>query len=103
MLGLTVELAERYSITSNRESGFGRYDVLMEPRKEEDPAVIMEFKVRDPETEASLEDAADAALWQIEKHRYAAALESRGILRERIREYGFAFEGKRVLIKGACH
>lgn len=99
VLGLAVELADRYIITSNRESGFGRYDVMMEPRNETDHAVIMEFKVRDPSEEASLEDTSDAALKQIKDRRYGAALENRGISEERIRRYGFAFEGKEVLIK----
>ncbi len=99
VLGLTVELTDRYIITSNRESGFGRYDVMMEPKNEADNAVIMEFKVREPQEE-SLEDTADAALDQIEKQQYEAALIHRGISGERIRKYGFAFEGKEVLIKG---
>ncbi len=99
VLGLAVELADRYSITSNRESGFGRYDVMMEPKGEADNAVIMEFKVRDSSEEKSLEDTADAALKQIEKQQYQADLESRGFPGDRIRKYGFAFEGKEVLIK----
>ena len=108
VLGLAVELAGRYIITSNRESGFGRYDVMMEPLTEADnaiinncdkDAIIMEFKVRDKEDEASLEDTADAALKQIEEQQYEMALTSRGIPRNRIRKYGFAFEGKKVLIK----
>lgn len=101
VLGLAVELADRYIITSNRESGFGRYDVMMEPRKEEDHAIVMEFKVRVAEEEKTLEDTADAALKQIENQQYGTALENRGIPRERIRKYGFAFEGKTVLIKNA--
>ncbi len=99
VLGLAVELADRYVITSNRESGFGRYDVMLEPRNETDPAVIMEFKVKDSQEETSLEDTADAALNQIERQQYESALRNKGIASERIRKYGFAFEGKEVLIK----
>lgn len=98
VLGLIVELAGRYAITSNRESGFGRYDVMLEPVEEGDPAAIIEFKVYDSDDERSLEDTVKGALLQIEEKGYAAALVNKGIPKEKIRKYGFAFQGKTVLI-----
>ena len=99
MLGLLVDLYGRYVITSNRESGFGRYDVMLEPKNpDEDDAIILEFKVHDPENEKTLKDTVSAALSQIEEKQYAAQLVAKGIPGEHIRSYGFAFEGKKVLI-----
>lgn len=99
VLGLIVDLQGKYIITSNRESGFGRYDVMLEPRNpKEDDAIILEFKVRDPEDETTLKETVEEAHRQIEKKQYAAQLTARGIPEERIRSYGFAFEGKKVLI-----
>lgn len=98
VLGLMVELEDRYVITSNRESGFGRYDVMLEPKEEGLDAFIIEFKVYNPKRDVSLEEAVKAALAQIEEKQYATALVGRGIPEERIRKYGFAFEGKTVLI-----
>ena len=99
VLGLLVELRGRYEVKSNRESGYGRYDIMLIPRDYNDGnAIVLEFKVLDSESEETLEDTAQSALKQIEEKNYDAELISRGISRERIRHYGFAFEGRKVLI-----
>lgn len=98
VLGLIVDLAGQYRITSNRESGFGRYDVMMEPLQKDKPAFVLEFKVFNPAKEKSLEETVQNALAQIEKKEYDVELTARGIEKERIRHFGFAFKGKTVLI-----
>lgn len=99
VLGLLVDLQGSYYVKSNRESGFGRYDVMLEPKKPgKDPAVILEFKVRSTRKENSLEETAQSALAQIKDRKYSEELKEKGIAGEQIKEYGFAFEGKNVLI-----
>ena len=100
VLGLLVELRDIYEIKSNRESGYGRYDVMLVPKSGDRKynAIILEFKVFDSYDESTLEDTAQSALRQIEEKNYDAELIARGIEKDRIRHYGFAFEGKKVLI-----
>lgn len=99
VLGMVVDLSDRYRIRSNRESGYGRYDVMLEPFDKKDKAFIFEFKVLDKvENELSLEETVANALAQIETKRYEAELVADGILPENIKKYGFAFEGKKCLI-----
>ena len=98
VLGIMVDLADKYYITSNRESGFGRYDVCLEPKDKNAPAYVLEFMVHDPDEEKCLEDTVKKALKQIEDKKYDTGLISHGIKKQNIYHYGFAFDGKKVLI-----
>lgn len=98
VLGLIVELAGKYRVTSNRESGFGRYDVMLEPLEKTKDAFVLEFKVFNPRKEKTLEDTVANALQQINEKDYDCEFLSRGIQKENIFHYGLVFEGKKVLI-----
>lgn len=100
VLGLLAELRDRYVLKSNRESGYGRYDVMLIPRDFAEQAYVLEFKVHDPEEEESLQETVQAALMQIQEKQYDAELSELHIKSEQIHHYGFAFDGKKVLIGG---
>ena len=103
VLGLMVDQTENYIITSNRESGYGRYDIMLEPidkTNEKYPGIVIEFKVINPRKENTLEETVASALEQIEEKNYDAELIKRGVKEEKIHHYGFAFKGKEVLIDG---
>lgn len=97
VLGLLVEVRDLYEIRSNRESGYGRYDVMLIPKTKKNDGIILEFKVKESE-EKTLEETVQMALAQIESKKYDAELLELGVSKEHIRHYGFAFEGKKVLI-----
>ena len=99
VLGMVVNLSGIYKITSNRESGYGRYDVMLKPLDKNEKAFIFEFKVLDSdENEITLEDTLANAHIQIVEKQYEAELISEGFKPEQIRKYGFAFQGKKCLI-----
>lgn len=106
VLGLLVNLSDRYVLKSNHESGLGRYDIMLEPKEVGNTlsegitgdAIIIEFKVFNARREKNLEETVENALKQIEEKKYETELLNRGIAKEHIRKYGFAFEGKTVMI-----
>ena len=98
VLGLIVELSDRYEVKSNRESGFGRYDVMIIPLNKSEKAIVLEFKVHENDEEKTLEETVSSALAQIEEKKYDTELINAGVKKENIRHYGFAFEGKKLLI-----
>ena len=97
VLGLLVEVRDLYEIRSNRESGYGRYDVMLIPKTKKNDGIILEYKVKEAE-EKTLEETVQTALAQIEDKEYDTELLELGVSKEHIRHYGFAFEGKKVLI-----
>ena len=93
MLGLTAILGNSYRIKSNRESGYGRFDLAIFPKDKTKTGVIMEFKTA--ETEAKLEETAQQALMQIEAKEYAAEFDEEKVA---VQKYGIAFCGKKVTL-----
>ena len=97
VLGMIAQ-EEEYRITSNRESGYGRYDIMMKPLKKDLPGIIIEFKVFDSDKEKTLEETAERALIQILEKKYDAELIAEGIPEEKIIHYGMGFHGKDVVV-----
>ena len=102
VLGLIVDLKDRYEIRSNRESAKGRYDVALFPKQVGDRGIVLEFKTR-KEGEKDLQETYDNALKQIGEKGYTTELKARNVAVNNIFVYGFAFEGKKVLIRGGAY
>ena len=94
VLGMLVGLKDSYYVKSNRESGFGRYDIMLEPKDKNENSFVMEFKVYKEEKEKTIEDTIENAKKQIEERKYAEDLEERGYTK--ITKMVFAFKGKEV-------
>ena len=94
VLGMLVGLKDSYYVKSNRESGFGRYDIMLEPKDKNENSFVIEFKVYKEEKEKTIEDTIENAKKQIEERKYAEDLEERGYTK--ITKMVFAFKGKEV-------
>ncbi len=99
VVGLLTSLSPRYEVRSNRESGYGRCDVMVLPRAAGQPGVVLELKRVDTEAGETKERALAAALRQIRKRDYAAELRERGAAP--IHEMVAVFDGKRVYVRAA--
>ena len=99
VLGLLVDLSDRYHITSNRKAALAGMTSVWNRGERKDDAILLEFKVFHPAREQNLEDTQRLALAQLEKKDYAAGLRQKGFPEEKIRRYGIAFQGKQVLIQ----
>lgn len=97
VLGMLVSLEKEYTIKSNRESGYGRYDIMLIPKQRAKYGIIIEFKSVNKRKKETLEEAALAAVQQIRDKQYKKELTSLGITN--VLEIGIAFEGKKVCIK----
>ena len=88
-------IGRRYILTSNRESGFGRHDVMLEPRRVEDDGIILEFKARDTDKEKELADTVKEALAQIDRQKYETILAAKGVPKGKYANIRSLSEGKR--------
>ena len=97
MLGLLTHLTDHYQIRSNRESGYGRYDVLMIPYQKTEPGFIFEFKKVNKSEEKNETEAMKSALKQIQEKQYAVELREQGV--KKIWGIGVVVKGKKVWVK----
>ena len=94
VLGMLVGLKDSYYVNSNRESGYGRYDIMLEPKDKNGNSFIMEFKVYREEKEKDINDTIESAKKQIEERKYEENLQEKGF--KNITKMVFAFKGKEV-------
>ena len=94
VLGMLVGLKDSYYVNSNRESGYGRYDIMLEPKDKNGNSFIMEFKVYREEKEKDINDTIENAKKQIEERKYEENLQEKGFTN--ITKMVFAFKGKEV-------
>lgn len=97
VLGMLISLNDTHEVLSNRESGYGRYDVMIIPKNVSNLGIIIEFKKLDPDDEENLEETADEALKQIIEKKYSTTLEHKGV--KNIKEIAIVFRGKDIYIK----
>ena len=97
VLGMLVGLKDSYYVNSNRESGMGRYDIMLEPQDKSKNSFIIEFKVADDMEENTIEDVIESAKKQIEERDYESNLRERGF--NNITKMVFAFKGKECKMK----
>ena len=97
VLGLIALMDNQYKITSNRESGDGRYDISLLPRTNQYPGIIMELKWKKNLEKEALEQLAEEALHQIDDRRYDSEMKENKV--KDILKFGIAFSGKKVMIK----
>lgn len=97
VLGMLIGLGDDYQVESNRESGYGRYDVMVIPKDKGKLGIVMEFKKVNQRKNEDLESAVDVALKQIKDKNYRQELLNRNV--ENILEIGIAFQGKDLLVR----